>query len=75
MIARSIIAKYVCTIQVLQKCNTFLLTVSALNLRSFMDSSTCYVCLYIASAKKNLHPVGTSRQSMTGFGFSLVKAA
>ena len=48
--------KYVCTMQVLKKFNTFLVIVSAWNLRSFMHFSTCDVCLYIASAKKNLTP-------------------
>ena len=50
------LAKYVCTLQVLKKFNTFLVIVSAWNLRSFMHFSTCDVCLYIASAKKNLTP-------------------
>ena len=52
--------KYVCKVCLhnasAKKFKTFLVIVSAWNLRSFMHFSTCDVCLYIASAKKKLTP-------------------
>ena len=76
MIAKSMFAKYVCTMQVLKKFNTFLVIVSAWNLRSFMHISTCYVCLYIASVKKNLTVCcdESSRHSITDLDLTKPKS-
>ena len=50
--------EYVCIVSLhnasANKIKTFLVIISAWNLRSCMHISTCYVWLYIASVKKNL---------------------
>ena len=51
----------------------FLVIVSAWDVRSFMQFSTCNVCT-LQVLKKNLFSVGTTRDSMNGFDFGLVKS-
>ena len=72
--------EYVCIIWLhnanAKKIKTFLVIISAWNLRSCMHISTCYICLYIASVKKNLTVCcdGSSRHSITDLDLTKPKS-